>query len=178
MKNLLKEKLIPIIGLSILVVVLIVSTVLLLVKNVGKTTLKIESKTAIPGDEISLPIIIDKNHGIFSGQIVVAYNSSALEFLSCENGEVFDECDVHVLPESDTLVILAEQITKFENTKVDGVLATLKFKVRSGAKKGTYPISFHLPETVEDGTYFLRVQDIDSEKWTVPKCTNGKIVVQ
>ena len=178
MKKISTQKLITIIIASVLVAALIFVVAMLLIKNIGETTLKIESKTAIPGDEISLPIIIDKNHGVFSGQIVITYNSSALEFLSCENGKVFDECNVHVLPESDAVVIIAEQTSKFENTKIDGVLATLKFKVRAGAKKGTYPVSFHLPETVEEGTYFLRVQDIDLNKWTVPKCTNGKIVVQ
>lgn len=178
MKNLLKEKLIPIIGLSILVVVLIVSTVLLLVKNVGKTILQIESQKVIPGNEISIPITIDKNHGFFNGQIILEYDSGALEFISCENGEVFDECTAYRPNGEDSIIIVVEQTAKLENTEVDGVVAMLNFKVRESAKKGTYPISFYLPETVEEGTCFIKVQDINAEKRTVPKCVNGKIVVE
>lgn len=178
MKNLSKEKAIAIIGISILVVALIVSTVLLLTKNVGKTVLKIESQKVIPGNEISLPITIEKNHGFFSGQIIIEYDSGALEFISCENGEVFDECFTYKPTGEDSIVIIVEQTTKLENTDINGVVAMLKFKVRASAKKGTYPISFYLPKKVDDGTGFLKIQDLDAEKWTIPKCVDGKIVVE
>lgn len=177
MKKLSKEKLIAIIGISILVIALVVAIVLLLVKNVGNTILKVESKNAIPGDEISIPITVEKNHGMYIGQIMVQYDSDSLEFLSCTNGEVFDQCTANSNDVEDTIVIIAEQ-TGLENTDIDGVVATLNFRVRKSAKKGTYPISLYVPETVEEGTYFVRVQDIDEQKWIVPKCIAGKIVVQ
>ncbi len=170
-----KTKISIIIATLILAVAIIVSGALLIVNNVGKTTLFIESETALAGDTVRLPISINKNHGLFVGQIVIKYNADALEFVSYSNGDVFLQCGAN---DDDGTVIIILNHNGIENTKSDGVVATLNFEIKETTLKGEYPISFYLPENVEDGTYFAKVQNLEDESWIIPNCENGKIIVK
>ncbi|MBR3909053.1 MAG: hypothetical protein IKJ50_04965 [Clostridia bacterium] len=163
--------------------VLIITAVLiisLLVTGCAKATtpiLSIESKTALIGDEIHLPIKIEKNSGLYVGQIVVNYDTTVFEFISGGNGDVFDECVVNGKDIKGTVMIIANQ-SGATNTKKDGTLASLNFKIKDIAPRGDSTISFSMPETVEDGTYFLDVKNISEEKWTIAECQNAVISVK
>lgn len=166
-------------GVSILLAALVVGiSVFLLYDNyVAETVISLEDQTAMAGDNISVPIKIERNHGLYKGLVVVKYDAAALEFLSIANGDVFEACTANGLETPGEVVILVEQMG-VENTLKDGNIATINFKVKTTAVKGEHPISIYKPEVVEEGTYFIRYQDIDAEKWTVTDCEDAIITVK
>lgn len=106
---------------------------------VGDTVISFESKTALAGDNVKLPISIIKNHGIWGGQIIVSYDADTLEFVSCANGDVFDECETN---SADGTVNLVVNQTEIENNHKNGIIATLNFKIKENAQNGDYTIQF------------------------------------
>ena len=146
-------------------------------KYISAPKMSIESKTALIGDTINLPIKMDKNRGLYVGQIVVKYDPEVFEFVSGGNGEVFDECVVNGKDLKGTIIIIVNQ-SGAKDTKKDGIIATLNLKVKDTAVRGDSEVSLYLPEYVEDGTYFVKVKNIADEKWTVPECENAIITVK
>lgn len=109
--------------------------------NVGNTEVYIESKTALAGDTVKAPIVVAKNcgDGLWGAQIEIDYDSDALEFVSCANGEMLEICQ----PNSETgrVIIVLENADK-DNVKKNGTLATLNFKIKEGTVKGDYNLKF------------------------------------
>lgn len=168
------KKLILIITSIVLVVALLVIGVMLFLGNIGNCKIAIESKTALQGDAVSIPISISKNHGLYYGRIIINYDSDALSFVSCANGEVFEECEANNL--DGQLVLMVNQ-TGVENTKIDGVMATLNFKVNETAPKGNYDINFEInQESPDDATCFVNVSE--PENFIAFEHENGKITVK
>ncbi len=145
--------------------------------NFGTPVFSIDNQTALIGDSIVVPINIKKNSGLYVGQIVIQYDGDVLEFVSGGNGEVFDECVVNGKDVKETVMIIANQ-SGIKDTKKNGTLATLNFKVKETAVRGNTHISFYLPDHVESGTYCLKYKNIDEEKWTIPECIDGIITVK
>ena len=163
----------------VLTITSILLVVLLLTGCAGSATpvLSMESKLALVGDTINVPIEIEKNRGLYVGQIVVNYDPSVFEFVSGGNGNVFDECVVNGTDIKGTVMIIANQ-SGVKNTKKNGIVSSLNFKIKDTAPRGDTTISFYMPETVEEGTYFLNVKDIAEEKWTIAKCNDAIISVK
>ena len=134
------KKLVLIITSVVVAVAIICCGALLIIKNVGNTVLSLNSKTALAGDTVELTLSIDKNHGIWGGPIVINYDAESISFVSCANGGVFDECEVN---SNEGEVVLLVTQSDFENTKANGVVATLNFKVKVSAEKGDFDISFN-----------------------------------
>ncbi len=137
------RKLILIIVAALLATVLVTFTALGAIKyiktHVGDTVISFENKTALTGDTVTIPIIIEKNHGLWGGQIRINYNSNVLDFISCANGDVFDECEVN---DTDGSVNLLVNQSELNNSKINGIIAALNFKIKDTAKKGNCEIVF------------------------------------
>lgn len=133
--------------------------------NIGKTIVSLEEKTALQGDSVKMPVTISKNHGLWCGRLVITFDSSALEFVSCANGVVFDECEVNGL--TDSVVVLLNQ-SDLKDVKDNGIIATINFNVKQNATKGKYEIKFY------DDTEFC---NIDAEIKEVD-LIDGSIIVK
>lgn len=137
------KKLILIIISSVLAVALItVGTVFavdLFKNHIGTTVISFENKTALGGDTVQLSFGVVKNHGIWGGQIKINYDATAISFVSCANGSVFDECEIN---SNDGSVNLVVNQSDLEDSKANGTIATLNFKIKENAKKGDYKIEF------------------------------------
>lgn len=143
MKRKTKKILLIVLAIIATVAVIAVSTVLIVKyvkRNVGTTVISFENQTAIAGDTIKLPVNIIKNHGIWGGQIKINYDANALEFISCANGEVFEECKVNGSEGSVSLVVKQSEM---ENSKINGIIAVLNFEIKDTADKGNYEISLN-----------------------------------
>lgn len=111
------------------------------VKNyVGDTTVYFENQTALSGDTVKLPLSITKNHGLWAGLLKVKYDTAGLEFVSCANGAVFDECEVEA---GDGTVSIIVNMSELEDVKENGLVVTLNFKVKENAKKGDYNVQLN-----------------------------------
>lgn len=103
------------------------------------TKISLEDADGLAGDTIKLPFSISDNCGLWGGQVIINYDSSAIEFESCTNGVVFDMCDYN-----DNKGQLSLVVTQFDenDTKDNGLIATLNFKIKDIADDGEYKISF------------------------------------
>ncbi len=137
------KKLILIIVAAFLATTLVIFTALGAIKHIkthiGDTVISLEDKTALTGDTVKIPIVIEKNHGLWGGQIKINYNANVLDFISCANGDVFDECEVN---DTDGSVNLLVNQSEMNNSKINGTIATLNFKIKETAKKGNSEIVF------------------------------------
>ncbi len=134
------KKLVLIIAVVLALVLLTFGTVKVVkyVKNyVGDTTIYFENQTALTGDTVKLPLSITKNHGLWAGLLKIKYDSSALEFVSCANGTVFDECEVEAGKDIVSIII---NMSELQDVKENGLVVTLNFKVKENAKKGSYNV--------------------------------------
>ena len=165
MKKKLNSKLIIIITASVLAIALIATLIAVILNKAGDATVSFGSKKAIAGDTVEMPFSIDKNPGIWGGQIILNYDSDALSFVSCSNGDVFDECEVN--DDNGSLVILVNQ-AELEDTDKNGVVATVSFKVKVSADKGDYDITF------DSETNFCNVTEVMVE----PILEKGTITVK
>ncbi len=167
------KKIILIIVASVLAVALVTTGTIFVIKyinnNVGNTVLSFESKTALAGDIVKMPITLNKNHGFYYGQITVSYNADAIEFVSCASGEIFDECEVNDV--DGTVVMLVNQ-SDLSNTKINGTLATLNFKIKETAAKGEYKIEF----VHDEQTAFCNLSE--PENLIIPELISGIITVK
>ena len=145
--------------------VLFICGAFLIINNLGDTVVALGSKKAAVGETVEIPLSIDKNKGIWGGQIIIKYDSDSLSFVSCENAGVFDGCEVN--NNEGEVVILVTQ-NELENTKKDGDVAKLKFKAKISADAGDYDI------TIDENTNFCNV----NEEIIDVTLKNGKISVK
>ncbi len=125
---------------ALLAVVLAIGAIFVFGGDESKNiSISIGDVSAIAGDTIKLPFNISDNSSVWGGQIKINYNEKVFDFISCANGDVFDECEVN--DNNGTVNLLVNQ-TELENTKENGLVATLNFKVKTTAIDGEYEISF------------------------------------
>ena len=125
----------------LLAVVLAVGAILIFSGNnePKNISISIGDATALAGDTVKIPFSMDGNSAVWGGQVIIKYNEKVLEFISCANGNVFDECEAN--DNDGTLNLIVNQ-TELENTDENGLIATLNFKVKTIADDGKYKISF------------------------------------
>lgn len=184
MEKIKSNKLAFIIVAIVLCMVLLASVTVFIINSFSGPIVSVDNKSALVGNNVDFNINIRNNNGLYVGQLEIEYDPNVLEFISSGNGEVFDECNVNVFDSDNGKIIVILNQFGLENTKADGKLATITFKVKEDTKKGSYAIKLtptKSPDVVEDvksGTYFLRVQDIDQELFTIPKLKDGSIKVK
>ncbi len=156
------KKLIISISAAVLAVVLIIVGVVIVKKNnefnveniddlkpVKRGIVYFENQTAAQGDTVRIPIKIKRNPGIWGGQITVDFDDNALEFVSCSNGEVFDECEANGEETAVNLLVTQKNI---KNSKENDVIAYLTFKVKDDALVKKHEI------TINERTNFCNIK--------------------
>lgn len=98
----------------------------------------IKDTSASTGDTVKIPIYINENPGIFAGQFYFEFDSSALEYIDYEKGDLFDEYDVEV---SDGIISCIINSEKLKDVDKNGTIITLVFYVKDSAKAGKYEIT-------------------------------------
>lgn len=159
-----KKLLFPIVAVALAIITVVVG-VFVIMDNVGDCVVSIQTQNVLIGDTVSVPVVIEKNPGIWGGQIIIDYNSKNLSYVSMSKGEVFEECEVN--DAGDCVVLLVTQ-TMLENSKKDGTVAVLNFRVKTTSSKGKQSLSFNKE------TNFCNVD----EKMIEPELKDGTIVVK
>lgn len=109
----------------------------------GLATIFGTSVTGKPGREITVDMNLVENTGIASMLVEIEYDKSVLEFVSAENGDVFDIGSFNGPDtESNDKVLTWQNGTLTQNITETGKLAVLKFKVKEEATVGSYEIVF------------------------------------
>ena len=121
-----------------------------------------EGKT---GDVIDVPIKLSENPGILAGMFIFEYDSKALEYVDYEQGDILDEYEVNATAGKVACVISSSAL---EDSKKNGTIITLQFKVKDGAAKGDYIIKY------SDESQISNL----NEEWIKPQISDGKITVK
>lgn len=131
--------------------------------SAGKVELpKVEAKT---GKKVSVPIKLSKNPGINAAQLIFEYDSSALTYNGCENGDILDECED---AENSGVITVLVQNGGIEDSSKNGTLITLSFTVKDGAKPGTYTVKASEKSMICNS----------DEVIVVPELSDGQITVK
>ncbi len=109
---------------------------------VDSCELVVGKKEASVGDNVEIPIVIKKNPGILGMTVSIEYDDEALELEDIKNGEAYDNVLQFTKPKilENGCICLWDAVSIEKNDIRDGIIATLAFKVRSNAKKQTYPV--------------------------------------
>lgn len=121
-----------------------------------------EGKT---GDVIDVPIKLSENPGILAGMFIFEYDSKALEYVDYEKGDILDEYEINATAGKVACVISSSAL---EDSKKNGTIITLQFKVKDGAAKGDYIIKY------SDESQISNL----NEEWIKPQIADGKITVK
>lgn len=109
----------------------------------GFATIFGTSVTGKPGKEITVDMNLVENTGIASMLVEINYDKTALEFVSAENGNVFDIGSFDGPDrDSDYKVLTWQNGTLTRNITETGKLAVLKFRIKDEAAVGNYEIAF------------------------------------
>lgn len=134
---------------------------------IDPATIQIAEASAVPGQKVSIPVSIQKNPGIAGATFTVSYDRTALTLDGAEKGAVLSKGTF--TPNAENGVI-----TWYHTSDVseNGILFTLNFTVKAGAKAGNYPVALALKDG-EPANFSNQEADI------VPiQFTNGAVTVE
>lgn len=134
-------------------------------ESVSGGVLEISSHTASVGDTVSVTVDFKENPGIWGIQLILDYDSSALEYVSYTEGELFPDYEVHPTEGQIRALALPKDLN---NATESGTVVKYNFKVKNGTKAGDYEIKVN-------GTTSICNAD---EVTVSPKIVNGKITVK
>lgn len=122
-------------------------------------TITVPAVTAKAGDTVTMTLSLSGNPGIVAMRFLLDYDATALTLTEVKNGTVFSEdaatfCDDYTEKPFTMLWLKADDTV---NCTKNGTLATLTFKVKSGAKNGTYPVTLALDD---ESIFDKRMQDV------------------
>lgn len=153
---------------KIFAIILIISILFSFEANFANSmNLVVDSKTALPGDKVSINISLNDNTGIIAALLKVEYDSSRLKLTGVKDGGLLSGAtfnpDYNKIPY--TLLWNSATATNFTG---NGVLATLTFNVLETAQNGEAAIKLSFNEN--------DVFDVDLNNVAL-NIVNGKITV-
>lgn len=100
-------------------------------------TITIDTVSAVPGDEVLIPINISENPGIMAVTVSITYDSDALEYVRYYRGSILK--DYTVVNHTDKSVV------RFVNCESkdrlgDGLILSIKFRVKENAEVGMHKV--------------------------------------
>jgi len=113
---------------------------------------KCQSVSANPGETVDFVVLISDNPGVMAWQMEVSWDNKVLEYEQASVENAFSSGIFQATPSSDGLLKAIWCTT--QNVTNNGRMLSMKMKVKSSAKAGTYPItiSFVDKNTIdEDG---------------------------
>ncbi len=159
---------------KIFVIVLMMAIVLLLSANIfvsaaAEPTVTVESVNVESGKTAKVKVFIENNPGMWGMDLRIGYDKTKLTLVKVENGEVYsnDEWTEGNLKGEEYILSYARN--DFQDTKNNGLLATLTFDINNPKNSGSYDVT---------ATY--RAGDVINVNFgeIVFKITNGKVNVK
>ena len=144
----------------------------------GKIT--VGSVSGETGDTVAVKINIADNPSITSLQIKVGYSSDDLELLEVVDNELFDSPITHSKNLSDNPQTISWYSSKSADVSVNGTFATLRFRIKEGAKTSQVTLSYD-PENIFDSQFTNKSFSVENGTVTVeePLPDNcGRFVVE
>lgn len=159
-----KKKLIATIGICVIAIV-VVGIIIALIFGIGNRNSDIYKQ----GDIVKIPIEVTENPGMIIAKTVVNYDASVFEYVECEDG-FFTDNAVVASDGTATCLLMADIVASSKDVTEKGTVATLVFKVKSGATAGEYLFSID-----EENSEYCNLR----EKFVTPKVSiTEKIIIE
>lgn len=115
-------------------------------------------ESAKVGDTVVVTVSISQNPGINWNSFYVKYDSSKLQLVSAQNGEVMNSWDSYSISEANGSYLVTTHTSTTKNTSKDGTMAVLTFKVLDNAAGSECIVSLSSKECYTDtGTSIEKV---------------------
>lgn len=110
------------------------------------------------GDTVTITVSISQNPGINWSSFYVQYDSSKLQLVSAQNGEVMNSWDSYSASQANGSYLVTTHTSTTKNTSKDGTMAVLTFKVLDSAAGSECVVSLSPKECYTDtGTSIEKV---------------------
>lgn len=120
--------------------------------------LSASDESAKVGDTVTVTVSISQNPGINWSSFYVEYDSSKLQLVGAQNGEVMNSWDSYAVSQADGSYLVTTHTSTTKNTSKDGTMAVLTFKVLDGAAGSECVVSVSSKECYTDtGTSIEKV---------------------
>ncbi len=134
-------------------------------QEITQGVLELESVDAKPGEEITIPIKFSNNPGVWAINLIANYDDELLTYVSCENGNLFDECESHASGETFRALFMQSDIT---NVDKSGKVGSITFKVSENAAAGKYTVK------ISEATSICNIDEVT----VTPQYINCEITVK
>lgn len=96
----------------------------------------------VDAENVSVPVEISNNVGIGALELYISYDEKIFTLTNemVDFGEIFEESDYGVGVKNGVCTIVGIALSTMQNTKENGLVAMLNFKVKDSAPSGVYPI--------------------------------------
>lgn len=132
---------------------------------IKKGTLEVSSVTAKSGENITVEVSFNENPGIWAIQLMLSYDTDALEYTGYSDGDLFSEYEVNAAADQVKAVALPNDL---KNTYKNGTVIKYDFKVKDGVAPGEYSIK------INDGTSVCNADEVTVK----PSITDGVVTVE
>ena len=107
----------------------------------GEPAIKLGSRSAYPGEDVSVTVVIENNPGVWGIDLRISYDKTAMTLVSVENGDFYQNSEWTKGNLNADVYTLSYEAGGFEDiTTVSGLLATLNFRVNENAAPGNYEV--------------------------------------
>ena len=117
-----------------------------------------DNTTAKPSEEFSLPIRIVNNKGIMGMGLVFTYDAEVMQPLAVTKGEVFAKGTLNDSIGTSDEGTFRVMWSNTDSVSANGILFTVKFDVKDGAKPGTYTVKI---ANIEEDTFDESFDEIE-----------------
>ena len=107
----------------------------------GEPTIKISSVTAENEKTVAVKVFIENNPGMWGMDLRISYDKTKLTLVKAENGEVYSKEEWTEGNLKGEQYILSYARNDFQDTKNNGLLATLIFEINNPEVSGSYDIT-------------------------------------
>ncbi len=111
--------------------------------------------------DVIIPVKLSGSEKICAGQYFFEYDSKALEYVTYENGDLFDECDVNLTKEGKLQCVITN--SDLEDVRARGTLLTFVFKQKEEGN-GKYTVKVGEQTNMCNSNGKLKTPKIKPEK--------------
>ena len=132
------------------------------------------------GDTVDVDINVKNNPGITALRLEIGYSSQDLELIEIADNSLFDSPVSYSQSMTDNPVVISWHSTKSDDVWENGTFATLRFRIKEGAKTSQVTLSYD-PEDVFDNQFTNKNFSVENGTVTVEETfpdNSGKFVVE
>ncbi len=157
------------ISILLVITLLLMSMPLVLSASAETATFAVGQVSAMPGEEVTVPVTISGNPGIIAFRISIAYDASVLEVVSMTKNTAISFSTIAFSPVTKNPLTMTWDESLSPNDTTNGDVAYITFKVKDTAATGASPLTITYDQA-----------DVFNDMWqdVVFATQNGSVTVE